>query len=111
MDISEYTKATGNFLKAEDVANSNEKKFVITEEATIQVSEKFGNERLHIQGEFDKEKKIFDCSKTNARTIKEVLGTDTKSWIGSVLVLETYKTKTSEGKLVDAINVKEVIKG
>ena len=27
-----------------------------------------------------------------------VFGTDTKKWIGKQLVLETYKTKTSDGR-------------
>ena len=55
------------------------------------------------------QERTFDCSKTNARTIEEKLGTaDTSKWIGKHLVFETYKTKTSEGKLTDAVNVKEI---
>jgi len=109
MDISNYTKATGNYLKAEDVKKNPTATFVITTEGLMQKSEKFGNERLHLEGQYAKEDKIFDCSKTNARFIQLALGLNTKQWIGRQLKLETYKTKTSDGKMVEAINVCGVI--
>jgi len=88
MDISDYTKQQGTFLKAEDVAK---------------------NPSLHLPIKNGEDVRIFDCSKTNSRFIEEKLQTsDTKVWVGKFLVLETYRTKTSDGKLVDAINVKEV---
>jgi hypothetical protein len=108
MDTSTYTKQTGTFLKADDIKKHPEAIFVILDEGEIVKSEKFGNERLHLSGEFNKEEKTLDCSKTNARAIEKVLGPESKKWIGKSLLLEVYKTKTSEGKLVDAINVKEV---
>lgn len=112
MDISEYTKATGSFLKAEDVMAKPEAQFVITEGVELIPAEKskFGNERLHLYGEYDKEIKTFDCSKTNARAIAKELGSDTEKWIGARLKLELYKTKTSDGNLVDALNIKQVLK-
>jgi len=110
MDIQEYTKATGNFLRADDVMQDAKKIFVITEEATLVTSNKYQTERCHIPGEFSAQKKVFDCSKTNARIITETLGTDTMKWIGKGLELETYKTKTSDGKMVDAINIKAIKK-
>lgn len=110
MDITEYTKQTGMFLKAEDVIENPEETFIITTEGEFVTSEKFGNERLHLFGEFKGEKKTFDCSKTNARTIEEQTGkTDSKEWVGRKLKLDTYKTKTSDGKLVSAINVIDVV--
>lgn len=108
MEIKDYVKATGSFLKAEDIIKHPTASFVIHSEGFMNTSEKFGTERLHIEGNFNNEQKIFDCSKTNARVISSKLGEDTKNWIGKILTLETYKTKTSDGKLVDAINVKEV---
>ncbi len=108
MDIAAYTKSSGMFLKAEDVKAHPESVFVITGEGEMVTSEKFGNLRLHISGEFDKEEKTFDCSKTNARTIGETLSSDTSKWIGKTLVLEVYRTKVSDGRMVDAINVKEI---
>jgi len=108
MEIKDYVKAAGNFLKAEDVISNPTASFVIKNEGVMNISEKFGNERLHIEGTFGTEDKIFDCSKTNARAIAEKLGENTKDWVSHTLTLETYKTKTSDGKLVDAINVKEV---
>ena len=113
MDIKQFTKAQGTFLKAEDVKEAEAKKdkepvFVITGEATLETNEKFNTERLYITGDFLGEEKTFDSSKTNARVIEETLGSDTSRWIGKSLLLETYRTKTSEGKMVDAINVKEV---
>ena len=107
MDITEFTKQQGQFLKAEDVENSKTKVFTITEEAQTVHNEKYDTDRLHILGQLDENEYTFDCSKTNARTISEALGTDTKEWVGSQLVLETYKTKTSEGKMTNAINVVE----
>jgi hypothetical protein len=109
MDITEFTKQQGQFLKAENVEESPSKKFVIKEEAQTVHNEKYNTERLHIVGDFDGDEFIFDCSKTNARTISEVLGTDTQKWIGKSIVLDTYKTKTSDGKMTLAINVDKVI--
>jgi len=107
-DISEYTKQQGTFLKAEHI--TPDKKFVITGEAEMVHNEKWSKDDLHVPLSSAEETFTFNCSKTNARIIKEALGDDTKGWIESVLVFETYKTKTSEGKMVDALNVKEVIK-
>lgn len=108
MEITDYTKSAGSFLKADDIKKNPNAVFVVSSEGVLSKSEKFGNMRLHVEGEYGGEQKIFDISKTNARFVAEKLGTDTKKWIGHSFVLETYKTKTSDGKLVDAINVKEV---
>ena len=108
MDVSTYTKAAGSFLKADDIKKNPSAPFIITDEGEMVTSEKFGTERLHLTGQFDAVDKTFDCSKTNARVIEKVLGVDSKKWIGHQLFFETYKTKTSDGQLVDALNVKEV---
>jgi len=109
MEITEYIKQQGAFLKAEDVTKNPQTLWEVTAEGELVTSEKFGNQRLHLPIKSGEEVKVFDCSKTNARFIELVLkSSDTKNWIGKHLVLETYKTKTSDGKLVDAINVKEV---
>ena len=109
MDVTKYTKQVGMFLKASDVKDNPKAVFIILSEGEMVTSEKFGNERLHLAGEFAEEPKLFDCSKTNARFIETKLGTDTKKWVGKALLLETYKTKTSDGKMTEALNVKEVI--
>jgi hypothetical protein len=108
MEIKNYVKSSGSFLKASDIQKNPAALFFILSEGIMVKSEKFGNERLHLEGEYAKEEKIFDCSRTNARTIAKALGEDTKKWIGHQLILELYKTKTSDGKLVEAINIKEV---
>ena len=108
MDVSEYTKPQGKFLKAEDVNEHQNSLWEIIGEGDLIVSEKFNVQRLHLPVRLGDQEFIFDCSKTNARTIEESLGSDSKNWIGKYLVFETYKTKTSDGKLVEAINVKEV---
>jgi len=110
VNIDDFTKQSGMFLRAEDVLNSPEKSFVINAESGVVENEKFGGQRLHIPGTFNGESKTFDCSKTNARTIAEAIGGETSEWIGTILVLETYKTKISDGRMVDAINVAEVKK-
>jgi hypothetical protein len=111
VNIDDFTQQKGMFLRADDVLNSPEKTFVITGESALVENEKFGGQRLHIPGTFHGEEKTFDCSKTNARTIVEALGTsETAEWTGVILVLETYRTKISDGRMVDAINVAEVKK-
>ena len=105
-NISEFTKALGEFLKADIVVEGTVA--VIVGEAAVVHNEKFDTDRLHIPIEIEEKGYTFDCSKTNARLIEGVLGEDTFTWVGSQIVLETYKTKTSDGKMVKAINVKEV---
>ena len=109
MKITDFVKPSGNFLKAEDVKTAKEPKFVITTEAEVVDNEYKGKvtQRLHVEGEMETKAYILDLSKTNARIVAKALGDDTAQWIGHYVVLETYKTKTSEGKLTDAINVKE----
>ena len=111
MEITEFTKPARTFLKAQDVINNPGVHFVITQEGQIVESEFKGqkSQRLHVEGQFNGESKIFDMSKTNARFVKESLGPETKTWIGHQLVLEVYKTKTSDGMMVDALNVKSTI--
>jgi len=106
MDISDFTKQQGEFLKADVIKDATVAK--ITDEAQIVHNEKFDTDRLHIPVNIDGKEFIFDASRTNSRTIQEVLGTDTAKWVGKEIVLETYKTKTSEGKMTLALNVKEV---
>ena len=109
-NIDKFTEQKAMFLKSADIIARSSDAFKITGEATITRSEKFQNERLHIPGNFGKDEKIFDCSKTNARILQESLGSDTVKWIGAELMFETFKTRTSEGKMVDALNVKTIKK-
>jgi DMSO/TMAO reductase YedYZ molybdopterin-dependent catalytic subunit len=108
MDITNFTKQQGEFLKAEIVNKNHNALFEISGEAEIVHNEKYDTDRLHIPLKLGESEYTFDCSKTNSRTISEKLGNDTSKWVGKHLVLETYKTKTSDGKMTDAINVKEV---
>jgi len=110
MDISAFTKASNKFLKAEDVKNNPKAVFVITSEAEVAEKDYKGKKtlRVHIEGEFNKEARVFDMGKTNARVVEKALGSDTKKWVGHVLTLGIYQTLTSEGKFSDAISVKEV---
>jgi len=108
MEITNYVKASGSFLKAEDIKTNPTTAFLIKSEGVMNISEKFGNERLHIEGTFGKDEKIFDCSKTNARAISEKIGADTTKWIGRSIIFDTYKSKASDGKLVEVINVTDV---
>ena len=106
MKVGEFTKQQGNFLKASELKADTEA--VIVGEAKLVHNERYDTDRVHIPIEVKEIAFIFDCSKTNARTITEALGEETNDWIGKKLVLEKYKTKTSDGNLVDAINVKEI---
>jgi len=107
-DVSNWTKASGSFLKPDDIKKTPAGMFTIRDEGIFSKSEKFGTEQFHLGGEFGGEEKIFNCSKTNARLIEKTLGKDSKLWIGHMLSFDLYKTKTSDGKLVDALNVASV---
>ncbi len=107
MDIKDFTKQQGTYLKADVIIHNPAVLFEIIGESIVEHNEKFDTDRLHIPLKSEDNEYIFDCSKTNARIISSKLGEDTKKWIGKFLVFETYKTKTSEGKMIDAINVKE----
>lgn len=109
-NIDKFTEQKAMFLKATDIIARPSDTFKVTGEAILTISEKFQNERLHIPGNFGKDEKIFDCSKTNARILQESLGPDTVKWIGAELTYETFKTRTSDGKMVDALNVKSIKK-
>ena len=111
MQITDFVKPTGMFLKAEDVKKAEPNaNFIITVEPVLVDKEYKGvkSKRIHAEGEMNKTQFIFDMSKTNARIVAKALGDDTKTWIGHQLILETYKTKTSTMGLTDAINVKSV---
>ena len=107
-NIEEFTKAGGKFLKAEEVINSPDKAFIIHGPCELIIDEKYGSERLHIEGSFEGNEKTFNASRTNARTISDTLGPETDTWVGTVLTLETYKSKLADGKLVNVINVLKV---
>lgn len=109
MDVESFTKQQGEFLKAEVVIENPKTLFEIVGEALVEHNEKYDTDRLWIPLKLGEKEYTFDCSKTNARAIaKEIGTTKTENWVGKFLLLETYKTKTSDGKLTNAINVKEV---
>lgn len=105
MEISEYTEQKTQFLKADDLNTG--KIWEITGEGEMLV-DGFGNEKLHLPLKCDEIEKLFSCNKTNARTIKEALNTETKKWVGRKLKIGTYKSKI-DGNMRDVLNVDEVI--
>jgi len=110
MEIEEFIKQKGMFLRAIDVIDNPKAAFKILDEGEFVENQKFGGTEFHLNGEFNGEDKVWNCNKTNGRIISEKTGsTDSKKWIGKYIVLETYKTRTSDGKMVDAINVKDVL--
>lgn len=109
MDISSLTSLTGNFLKAENVKNAENGAWKISGESKI-IENKFKIMRIHVPLTYGDNEFIFDCSKTNAKKISEELGNETKHWINNFLHLSIYKTRTSDGKMTDAINVEKAIK-
>ena len=110
MDIKDFTKPANQFWKADEVIKNPNAVFVVTVEPKLIETEYKGQktQKLRVEGEFDKQPRVFDMSKTNARKVQEKLGQETKSWRGHALIPQTYKTKTTDGKLVDAIDIKEV---
>ena len=99
-------KASGEFLKAMNVKDGSSA--VIIGEATLVHNEKYDTDRLHIPVEIEGKEYTFDASRTNSRMIGQKLGDDTIKWISHTIVFERYKTKTSDGKMTDALNVKEI---
>lgn len=110
MDITNFTKANLSYIKPKEVKENPTAVFIITTEPTLVESDFKGQKsvKVHCEGEWNKERRSIDLSKTNARTVSKVLGDDTKTWIGHQMFFEVYKTKTSDGTLTDAINVREV---
>ena len=108
MDVEKFVKPTGMYLKAEDVKKNPAAAFVIQTEGEMETSEKFGTEKIAVDGDFAGEQKRFSMSKTNARVVSAKLGNDTKDWVKHKLFLELYRTKTSDGKMTDAINIARV---
>jgi hypothetical protein len=104
--IAEFIKQRGEFLKAINVKDGSQA--VIIGEAELVHNEKYDTDRLHIPIELEGKEYTFDASRTNTRVIADKLGDDTSKWLSKVLVFEKYKTKTSDGKMTEAINVKEV---
>ena len=107
MDITDYTKAKAEFLKAEDIIQNPAAVFLITDHGNM-VENKFGNERLHLGGEFNGQCKTFDLSSTNARILVSLHGAETSQWLGKSITLDTYTTRTSDAKMVNAIAVSEL---
>jgi len=106
MDLNEYAKANAEFLKAQDVMENPDCVFIIKDEGSM-VENKFGNQRVHLKGEFNGDEKIFDLSSTNARIISSIYGTESTEWINKEIKISTYKMQ-KDGKLIDAIAVNEV---
>tara|TARA_R110000787_G_scaffold199647_2_gene310745 strand:- start:670 stop:993 length:324 start_codon:yes stop_codon:yes gene_type:complete len=106
MDLNEYAKANAEFLRPIDVIEHPECLFNIKDEGSM-VENKFGNQRVHLKGEFDGEDKIFDLSSTNARIISSIFGTESQDWVEKSITLSTYKMQ-KDGKLIDAIAVNEI---
>ena len=105
MDVQEYTKQQGSFLKASDVKSNPDALYEITGEGEL-ITNKFGNVRLHIPVKCGETAFIFDMNKTNARFAEQLFKTsDTKNWIGKMLKLNTYRTKTPDGTMTDAIDI------
>ena len=108
MEIDEFVKQQGEFLKADFVIKNPDTLFEIIGESKVERNERFNNDRLIIPVKAGDKEFTFDCSKTNARIIVEALGKIATEWIGHHLSLDTYRTKTSEGKMTDTLNIKEV---
>lgn len=110
VDLTNFNKSNLTYIKPKDVKEYPQAVFVITSEPTLVESEYKGQKsvRLHCEGEYNKEKRSIDLSKTNARIVSKILGDETTKWIGHQLIFEVYKMKASDGSLQDAINVKEV---
>ena len=110
VNLDNFTKANLTYIKPKEVKENPEAVFVITNEPTLVETDYKGQKsvKVHCEGEWNKEKRSIDLSKTNARNVTTVLGAETNTWIGHQLLFEVYKTKTSDGSLTDAINIKEV---
>ena len=109
MDIKDFVKQQGAFLKAETIVNNPEAEFTISEEPVIVHNKTFDKDRLHIPLKFQEVEFTFDCSKSNARIIAGVIGEESTTWVGKKLTFETYKMMGTDNKMRDAIKVKGVI--
>lgn len=110
VNLTNFTKANLTYVKPKEVKETPNAIFVITSEPTLVESDYKGQKsvKVHCEGEWNGQKRSIDLSKTNARTVSKVLGDESKAWIGHKLYFEVYRTKTSNGELVDAININKV---
>jgi hypothetical protein len=109
MDVKEFTKQQGTFLKAEDVKKNPNAEFKITSEGEFVENERFKKKNFNVKGDFMGEQRVLNCNKTNARFIEERAGSDSSKWVGKYLKLETIKTRRTDGVVVDSINVNAVL--
>ena len=107
VNLDDFTKTNLTYLKPKEVKENPQAVFVITTEPTLVESDYKGQKsiKVHCEGEWNKERRSIDLSKTNARTVSKALGTESKAWINHKLYFEVYRVKISDGTLTDAINV------
>jgi hypothetical protein len=68
VNLNEFTKANLSYIKPKEVKENPGASFVITNEPTLVESEYKGQKsvKLHCEGEWNKEKRSIDLSKTNS---------------------------------------------
>lgn len=107
MDVKDFISG-GTFLRADDV-KSNPGAECVIQDAGEEQENSFGRMQVFMPVSFNGKDYTFALNKTNAKKISEdINSTDTTTWIGRSLELETYKTRTSKGDMVDAIIVIKV---
>ena len=95
-----YSDGGGTFLKAADL---NKKRVNVTI-AGASLADLQDGQKVVL--EFEGTDKTLPLNKTNARMIKDILGTgDTDKWIKTTISLRPDKTQLQDGRPVDCIRV------
>ena len=86
VDISELD--SDEYINAEVVRNAKDKRAVIISEGEI-VDNAWNNKRLQLHVQLDTKTKILTMNTETLRNIRANFGSDTKTWVGKVIMLST----------------------
>jgi len=96
------TRATeGKYVNADMVKNSTTKKLVIIDEGEF-VEGDYG-EKFQLTVEIDGKQKIWSPNKDSIVNIQDVMGKDSKFWIGTIIKLRTTKIKGKDSIIGEVI--------
>ena len=99
-NLKEYI--SGNFLTPQTLKDLSTNEAVIVSEPLINEDTPFGRDVLEMEVEVKGQKFVYTMNKTSARKVSEVLGEESKAWVGKKLVFETTK-QVVKGQLKDVL--------
>ena len=99
-NLKEYI--SGNFLNPQTLKDLATNEAIITGEPVINEDTPFGRDVLEMEVEIKGQKFVYTMNKTSARKVAEVLGEESKAWVGKKLLFEITKQNV-KGQLKDVL--------